>query len=197
MSLILPAIAGRAYFAAGSYTTLLAVADKIYATPFVVPKNGITPDRIGVNVTTGGSGANCDVRFGIYRDRNGRPGDLVGDFGAATALTGTGEYKVDIVGALRPTLWPDQLYWLVANFDGAGTTQPTVAALATGVVPQEIAAALGVVDLSVLPSSAATAAVGLRGDHTYTIANALPDGGDITWTPQLNAAVALVGLRAA
>lgn len=197
MSLLLPAITGRAYFAKGSYTTLLAVADKIYATPFIAPRGGITPDRMGVNVTTGGLGANCDVRFGIYKDRNGRPGDLLGDFGAATALTGTGEYKVDIVGALSPFLWPGQLYWLVANFDGAATTQPTVAALATSVVPQDIAASLGVASLAVLPSSAATAAVGLRADHTYVIADALPDGADLTWTVQLNAAVAMAGLRAA
>ena len=42
--------------------------------------------------------------------------------------------------------------------------------------------------------------VGLRADHTYNISNALPDGGDLTWAVQLNAAVPLVplvGLRAA
>lgn len=197
MSLILPAVTGRAYFAKGSYTTLLAVADKIYATPFIVPKGGITPDRMGVNVTTAGEGANCDVRFGIYKDRNGRPGDLLGDFGAKAGLTSTGEHKVDIVGALRPFLWPGQLYWLAVNFDGAATTQPTVAALETSVVPQDIAASLGVADLGALPSSAATAGVGLRADLTYNISNALPDGGDLTWSVQLNAAVAMAGLRAA
>ncbi|TAJ97162.1 MAG: hypothetical protein EPO10_14565 [Reyranella sp.] len=194
---LLPAIAGRAYFTPGSYTTLLAAADKIYAVPFVAGKGGITPDRIGVNVTTQGAGANCDVRFGIYADRNGRPGTLIGDFGAKTGLTSTGEHKVDIIGALRPFLWPGQLYWLAANFDGAASTQPTVAALATSVVPQEIAAYLGVADLASLPSSAATAGVGLRADLTYNISNALPDGGDLTWAVQLNTAVALVGLRAA
>ena len=194
---LLPAIAGRAYFTPGSYTTLLAVADKIYAVPFIAPKGGITPDRIGVNVTTAGEGAGADVRFGIYKDRNGRPGDLLLDAGAATALITTGEFKKDIVGALSPFLWPGQLYWLAVNVDGAATTQPTVAALATGVVPQEVAAGLGVANIAALPSSAATAGVGLRADHTYNISNALPDGGDLTWAVQLNAAVPLVGLRAA
>jgi hypothetical protein len=188
-------IAGRAYFTPGSYATKLAAADTAYAVPFVPPVT-FAFDQIGVNVTTAGSGANCDVRLGLYDDDGGRPGKLIQDFGAVADLTGTGSYKVDVVGSEgKPMLWAGHLYWLVSAFDGAGTTQPTVAALSTSVTPQAVAAGLGVANIAALPSSAATAPIGLSGSHTF---GALPeDGGDITWSVVLNSAVPLVGLRAA
>lgn len=188
-------VTGRAYFTPGSYTTLLGVADKVYATPFVANANGFTYDRIGVNVTTQGAGANADIRLGIYDDVNGRPGKLIADYGSVTGLTSTGEYKVDVAGPVKPFLWPGRVYWLVVGFNTAASTMPTVAALATSVVPQLVAGGLGVASLAALPSSAATAAVGLRADMAF---GALPSlGSSLTWTVQLNAAVPLVGLRAA
>jgi hypothetical protein len=192
---VFPAIAGRAYFTPGSYLTKLTVADTAYAVPFIAPVN-FSFDQIGVNVTTAGVGANADVRLAIYHDDAGRPGKLYNDFGAITGLTSTGGKTISVTGNNgRPMLWAGHLYWLVSAWDGAGTDNPVVAALATAVVPQAVAAGLGVASIANLPSSAATAAVGLSGSHTY---GALPDDGtDITWSVVLNGAVPLVGLRAA
>jgi hypothetical protein len=159
---LISAVTGRAYFPKGSYTTFTPVALTLYAVPFVAPMNGLTPSSVGVNVTGAGAGANCDVRIGIYKDAGGRPGDLLCDFGAITALTGTGSNAVTpgYGGALvpRPLLWGGQVYWLASIYNTAATTMPTVAAVDTGVIAQDIAAGLGVAGIASLPSSAATAA---------------------------------------
>jgi hypothetical protein len=199
MSMIAPVV-GRAYFTPGSYLTLLTAANTAYAVPYIPPRQGLTFDQIGVNVTTAGVGAGADCRFAIYLDDGkGRPGKLVADYGAVTTLTSTGAFKVDLSGSLdKPMLWGGKLYWLVSLFGTAATTQATVAALATAVVPQAVSAGLGTASIATMPSSAATAAVGLTAPSTYAGATALPDyGSSLTWSVVLNAAVPLVGLRAA
>lgn len=191
----IPAITGRAYFTPGSYSTKLAAADTAYAVPFVPPMN-FSFDQIGVRVTTAGVGSGADVRLSVYIDNNGRPGKLLNDFGAVTALTSTGAFKVDVVGSSgRPMLWADQLYWLVSNWNTAATTQPTVAALATAVVPQGVTAGLGTASIATIPSAVTDCAVGLSGSYTYAAAPA--DGSSITWSVVTNATVPLIGLRAA
>lgn len=158
MTLPLLPVSGRAYFSPGSYSTLLTVAGTLYAVPFV-PGQFIQPSKVGVNVTTAGVGAGADVKLAIYDSVNGRPGNLVADLGAVAALIATGEFSVTLSSPVKLGLWPGKVYWLASLWGTAATTQPTVAALDTGVVPQDIAAALGVANLGALPSSIATAAV--------------------------------------
>jgi hypothetical protein len=191
----IPYVSQRAYFPKGSYGTFLTEADTAYALPFIPANGGFVPDQIGVRVTTQGAGANCDVRCAIYTDIGGRPGKLVHDSGLITALTSATSFTASITGALRPTLWGGKLYWLVAAFDGAASTQPTVAGLATAVLPQDITAALGVADIASIPSAVAAGAVGLKG--TYTMPGAFPEYSSVSWSVVLNAVVPMVGLRAA
>jgi hypothetical protein len=192
-------VVGRVYHAVGSYLTLLAVADTAYAVPFVPPRQGLTFDQIGVRVSTAGSGANCDVRFAIYHDDGkGRPGKLLADYGAATGLTTEAAHVVALTGTLdRPMLWGGHPYWIVALFDGAATTQPTVAAIGAAAVPQMLGNQMGSATIAALPIVATTGVTGLTGPSTYAAATALPDyGSSITWT-QVATAMPLVGLRAA
>ncbi len=196
MTILLPAVSGRAYFTPGAYTTFTVPADTLYATPFRAPPGGLTPTKIGVRVTTAGVGAGADVRFGIYKDAGGRPGELLADFGAVTDLTGTGAYSVDISygGSVtpRPFMWDNQVYWLASLWNTAATTQPTVAALDSATTPQANAAALGVVALANLPAQAATAGVALSASLAY---GALPASAP-AMTVILNAKAPLVGLLA-
>lgn len=186
-------VSGRAYFTPGSYTTLLAAANTFYAVPFMAGPRGFTPSAVGVNVTTAGVGAGADVRLALYADDGGRPGALIQDFGAITALTSTGAFSVTLSGGafpLKPLLVPGQVYWLASCFNTAATTMPTVAALDTGVVPQNVAGALGVAAIANLPSSAATAGVAVSGSMTYgAFASTAP-----TNTVILNGKAPLVGL---
>lgn len=195
MSAELAPVVGRVYHAPGSYLTLLAAADTAYAVPFMVPRRGMNFDQIGVRVTTAGEGANCDVRIGIYHsDGAGRPGKLLQDFGVISALISAAAFKVDITGGFeRPMLWGGHQYWLVAAFDGAATTQPTVAAIGAAAAPQELSAQLGAATIAALPSAATAGMVGLTAPHTFA---ALPEyGSSLTWTA-VATAMPLVGLRA-
>lgn len=189
-------VTGRAYFAkGGSYSTLLAVANTMYATPFVTPQFGFTPDQIGVNVTTGGAGTTCDVRLAIYDDVNGRPGNLVLDAGIVTALTSATSFTKTLSAgaqALIPALSPLKTYWLACVFATAGTTMPTVAALDSAVVNQDMVHELGVANVAALPSTVATGAVnGVSASMTYgAFASVAP-----ATTVILNGKCPLVGLR--
>lgn len=191
----IPAVAGRVYHAPGAYLTLLAAADTAYAVPFVPPRGGMNFDQIGLRVTTQGAGANCDVRLGIYHDDGrGRPGQIVQDYGAIAALTSAAAFKVDVSNpGMRPMLWGGHLYWLVAAFDGAASTQPTVAAVGATAVSQALSAALGSASLAALPSAATAGMTGLTASHTF---GALPEfGSSLTWSA-VATAMPLVGLRA-
>lgn len=190
--MILKPVAGRAYFTPGSYSTLLTVANTFYAVPFRAERN-MFADRIGIRVSTAGAGSSPApaARLAIYADDNGRPGSLIQDFGAMAVGTSTGEIKVDISPSLF--FWGGPIFWLASVFNAAETTQPTVAALDSGVTPQVNAHALGVVDISVLPISAATAGVAVSGSLTY---GAFPATAP-TNTVILNGKAPLVGLRAA
>lgn len=188
-------VSGRAYFAkGGSYSTLLAVANTFYATPFVAPPAGFTPDQIGVNVTTAGAGTTTDVRLAIYDDINGRPGNLVLDAGIVTALTSITSFSKTLSAgaqALIPAMSPNKVYWLACVFATSGTTMPTVAALDSAVVNQELAHELGVVSLATMPSTAALSANGVSASMTYAAFPAVAP----TVTAILNGKCPLVGLR--
>lgn len=188
-------VTGRAYFAkGGSYSTLLAVANTLYALPFVAPPAGFSPDQIGVNVTTAGAGTTTDVRLAIYDDVNGRPGNLVLDAGVVAALVSVAAFTKTLSAgaqALIPTLQPNKVYWLAAVFATSGTTMPTVAALDSAVVNQELAHELGVASMAALPSTVATSANGVSATMTY---GAFPSFAPAT-TAILNGKCPLVGLR--
>lgn len=191
--MILKPVTGRAYFPKGSYSTLLVVANTFYAAPFK-PGRGFSIDRIGVRVTAAGVGTTPApaCRLGIYSDVNGRPGNLIQDFGAITITGGaTGEFKTDISPSMF--MWGNQVYWLAAVFNAAQTTQPTVAAMDTAVTPQDNAHSYGVADISALPISAATAGIGVSGSLTY---GAFPATAP-TNTVVLNGKLPLIGVRAA
>lgn len=80
-------------------------ANRIYAIPFVVPKD-ITLDRIAINCTT--PVALGLVRLGIYANLNGEPGAKLLDAGeVSTAATGIKEKIID------QKLTGGNLYWLV------------------------------------------------------------------------------------
>lgn len=188
-------VSGRTYFAkGGAYSTLLAVANTFYALPFVAPPAGFTPDQIGVNVTTAGAGTTTDVRLAIYDDVNGRPGNLVLDAGVVAALTSIAGFSKTLSAgaqALIPTLQPLKSYWLACVFATSGTTMPTVAALDSAVVNQELAHELGVASMATLPSAVTASPNGVSVAMTY---GAFPSVAPTT-TTILNGKCPLVGLR--
>jgi hypothetical protein len=103
----------------GTYGTIV---DRLLATPFVSPRGG-TIDRLGFEVTTGGS-AGSKLRVGIYKSTS--PTNIYPD---ALVVDG-GEYDTTTTGVKATTvsvaLEPDVVYW--ACFIG-GTAFPTVRAL--------------------------------------------------------------------
>lgn len=86
-------------------------ANRIYAHPFVVPKD-ITLDRIGVCVTT--IVASGKLRLGIYDSLNGLPNAKILDAGEVVTTT-TGVKTIII----NKTLLGGNLYWLVAASNSA------------------------------------------------------------------------------
>jgi hypothetical protein len=97
---------GRYYSSYGGPSTPFALTQDIeYAVPFIATSDA-TYDRMVANVTTGGAGGSV-LRFGIYADANGCPGNLVLDAGTV-ASTGTGAASVTISQALTVGTW----YWL-------------------------------------------------------------------------------------
>lgn len=186
-------VTGRVYFSpVENVGTLLAAHSTLYALPFNVAANMI-PDQIGINVTTAGAGANCEVRLGIYEDNRGRPGALIVDAGTITGLDSTGGKTASLVTPHPLMLFANQNYWLAALFRQAATTQPTVAA-ATAAAQSDIASSYGVADMASLPSAAAGIPNGYAiGAQTFGPLLATFPAGNLS----LNAAIPLVGLRAA
>jgi hypothetical protein len=117
------------WYAAGAttgiaMTTGALTTNRLYAVPFISPK-AITLDRIGINVTTLGSGASA--RLGIYVDNgNLYPGSLLLDAGTVDMST-TGVKTITISQALSA----NTLYWLVLVCNVAATIR---AIAATGMV---------------------------------------------------------------
>lgn len=107
---------------AGTLTVPSAlVANRLYAMPFIVPKN-ITVDRIGVQVTTLST---TTARLGIYSDNgNCYPGSLLLDAGTID-VTSTGAKTIMINQALAAGL-----YWLVIIC----AATPSIACIATAAV---------------------------------------------------------------
>ena len=108
---------GRRAFQVGKYythdvafstgtRTAPTVADRLYAVRFEVSRP-ISIDQWGVGIqslSTGGV-----IRFGIYRDASGEPGDLLVD--AGTVSNGAGAVS-PITGPISPTLpLPAGTYW--------------------------------------------------------------------------------------
>lgn len=114
----------RYYAPVGGFnTTSLLVNGTELAMPFLATSTG-TFDRIGTQVTTlGGTGA--VLRFGIYADANGCPGNLVLD-GSTAVSTSTGWKEVTVSQSLTAGTW----YWLSVVGQGAPTPQATILALA-------------------------------------------------------------------
>ena len=87
------------------YTTKTLASDTLYFSPIYIP-TAATFDRIGINVTTLGSGASG--RLGIYEaDADGLPGDLLLDAGTVDCSS-TGGKEITISQALSA----DTVYWL-------------------------------------------------------------------------------------
>lgn len=172
--------------------TLLAAHSTIYALPFMVNSNFVF-DQIGVNVTTAGVGANTEARLGVYADDNGRPGTLLFDSGVITGFDSTGAKVAALAQPHTLMIWANQPYWLASLYRQAATTQPTVAAAAAG-GQSPFVAALGVADIASIPSAAAGLPNGfaIGGQSWAALPAAFPAG-----APSLNAAIPLVGLRAA
>lgn len=95
----------------GGLTAVAMVANKIYATPFVV-RRAITIDRIAIAVSALAAGASA--RLGIYNNgTNHHPGSLVLDAGEVSVAT-TGTKAITISRALAKGL-----YWMAFVSDGA------------------------------------------------------------------------------
>lgn len=186
-------VTGRVYFPpVENPGTLLTAHSTLYALPFTIAAN-LIPDQIGVNVTTAGAGANCEARLGIYEDNRGRPGALVFDSGVITGLDSTGGKTAAITLPHPLMLFANQPYWLAALFRQAATTQPTVAAAAAA-AQSDVASSFGVADMAGLPSAAAGVVNGYAlGSQTWTALPTTFPAGAVS----LNAAIPLVGLRAA
>lgn len=91
-----------------------------YASPFVVNTTH-TFAKVGTNVT-GAGGTGSVVRFGIYADANGAPGNLVTDYGTVLT-TGTGAVSVTASVTLTPGV-----YWLVVVAQGSASA-PTLTSI--------------------------------------------------------------------
>lgn len=107
----------------GGSTTGSPADGQLQCTPLWVPEGGQFT-RVGFDVTVAGT-AGAVVRTGIYESTvNGRPGDLLTDFGALDATT-IGVKLLDMTAA--PFVFPAPgLYWLAAAVQGAAVTRPTV-----------------------------------------------------------------------
>lgn len=89
----------------------------LYAYPVIINDRCLI-DRMYVNVATGG--ASSTMRFGIYRDLNGKPGSLIVDAGTVATTTTTLAVVTVSSGILEPGT-----YWLAAARQGG--SPPTVA----------------------------------------------------------------------
>lgn len=185
---------GRIKFPRGTYGTLLTVADTLYAFPIRSSDRNIFVDRIGLRVTTAGVGATPNCRMFIFADNSNvvGPGQMV----AMSAVVG----GLDSVGGKFHSFTPSVplslsagSYWAGVVFQSAGTTMPTVAALAAGAQP--FVADLGVADFVNLPSSAAETPNLLTAPLTFANSGSLVDAGTLTWTVAANGAMPLVGMR--
>lgn len=148
---------GRYYTADGAEgkdsSQNLAVADKIWYIPFLVPVV-TTFDRIGVEVTTAQAASN--LRLGIYSDSSGVPGARVLDAGTVASAT-TGAKTITISQALSAGL-----YWLALKSDTANVvvrSRDTASSLVgrTAIENENIAAEVEVSSSGALPATAASA----------------------------------------
>jgi len=100
------------YFSGGcqvSSTARDALANYMYAMPFIVPRN-ITIDRIAIQVTT--AAAAKSARLGIYNDgTNLYPGTLKDDIGLVS-VNATG-----VIAASKDVVLTKGFYWTVALFE--------------------------------------------------------------------------------
>lgn len=93
---------------------------KLVATPIWLPES-VTIDRIGVNVTVGGT-VGAVIRFGLYRDSGyGYPGALLVDAGTVAATT-SGDKEASLSQAIDTA----GLYWMVCAAQGTPATPAQV-----------------------------------------------------------------------
>lgn len=107
-----------------NFATLSMTVNRLYATPFWVPRRTAI-DRIGLGVS-GAGGAGSIIRLGVYQDIQdgvgGYPGDLI--FEAGSTVDGTSATAQEIT--VSQTL-PAGIVWLAAVAQVG--TSPTVRAL--------------------------------------------------------------------
>ena len=122
----------------GSSTSEALNANRLYGLPFYVGPDGFQADRIGINVTTGASGA---ARLGVYAHNptTFRPGALIDDCGTVD-ISSTAAVTVTIDELYEGTA-PDYIVWLalVAN----ATASVTAVANTVGVLGQSLDTAGG------------------------------------------------------
>jgi hypothetical protein len=99
-----------------------------FAEPFFVPVT-TTFTAIDTYVITGGTSGSV-IRFGIYADSGGRPGNLVLDCGSQPATSSSSPVEATILQTLTPGL-----YWLSITGQGGPVSQPVVEVFALNVVP--------------------------------------------------------------
>lgn len=109
-------------FMQGGDSSQTPVFDTMYATPFVVGNvEGITFDRVGIEIITGG-GAGAVVRLGFFYDdevKGNYPGRLMLDAGTVDGVA-TGRKDISI-----NQTFPPGLYWAVLACQGNASV-PTI-----------------------------------------------------------------------
>lgn len=111
-------VAGQYYGSAiqlgtGATQTLLLAANELRAFPVFVSKNQQLFDRVGVEVSTAVAATN--IRFGLYKDNSGYPGErLLASGSVSSATTGLKEVTTSLRLAFG-------VVWLAVLSDGAPT----------------------------------------------------------------------------
>lgn len=105
------AVSGQ-YTATGNITATATTltSNRLYYAPFLVPRSGLTYDRVGVQHAATTAGASSVLRLGVYTSVNDLPAALISEFGSIDLTTTAGALK-PVTISWSPTAG---IYWLAA-----------------------------------------------------------------------------------
>lgn len=182
---------GRIIFPLNTAASVVVSGNRLWAAPMWTPSHNVLVDQMAIRVTAAGAGSNLNARFGIYRDRNGLPGERLADSGPVDVST----VGPKIVTLASPLLL-DSPMWLVSLYQSGNTTQPTVVGVSVAAV-QAFGGVLGVATFNNTPTSASGLCAGAQVD-SYLYENGLPsDAEQLAWTFPPNTLIPSVALRVA
>jgi hypothetical protein len=183
--IILPAIS--------QFTTFANSPDLLFALPVARFMRPVFVDAIGCRVNTIGVGPNLNARMGIYRSRNGLPGELLFDSGLVS-VGSTGGRSVVMDGVLPWSLSDHALWTCLVAQNGNSTNTTFCVSQTTGTGNTVIS--LGVSDFGNIPFTTGSLPSSLVANHIAT--DPLPaEGSALNWSVFLNTGAPIVGLRRA